>query len=617
MGKKSSEKNWPRFPEPTRGVQINFCKFPTCPNFGVEAESIPAYILSENPNIKLSERQVANLDTKYSISGYGSGNGTLVCKACTKRKLNGEVTPYTSVLKSNIAAMEELDRIGKYLLPQTPVCMNENCPSNTSPDVEFVFKKRGKTAAGKQRYQCKVCGCTFTDSDGSRPQKRPEVNRMFFELLVAKVPLRRIAHVLRIAPETIYSKIDFLHRQCLKFAASKEVELLEGKFDFNRLYLATDRQIHLGNWVSRDDKRNTEIYGIGTACLKTGYVFAFNFNFDDSITQDEVERLADAAGDLEKPTYHRRYARIWLNQEYAQTAENSRKAKKSPSVIPMTLSDEIQQATKQQAEHNQSLSSEHIDETTKQPQKGVLIHNEYTMLGHFFFLKELFKHCQKTRFYMDLDSGLRNAYLSAFKDEIKEGRSDGFLVKSAKEKTNDEKEKLRQASLRLYKAATGISYSELSPSERKAVEIQLIKNAMQSLEVISGSTLRWLTYPIATKPEPEKKVAAVTNIFLLEEDHQAHLYRKASLHAIDRFFMKIRRLVNVFERPIKTSSNANRIWYGYSPYNLSLYTKLGDIFRVYYNFCDTNDKGETPAVRLGLAKGPIKLERIIYFGKYD
>lgn len=616
MGKKSSEKTWLRFPESFKGVQVNFCKFPTCPNFGAETEEVSDSILCKNTHIKLSERQVANLDTKYSISGSELGKGMLSCKACKSRKLNGEITPYLYSLKSNIATMEECERIGKYLLPQSPKCINDDCLSNTDPTVDFSFKKRGKTAAGSQRYQCKICGCTFTDSDGSRPQKRSEINRLFFELLVGKMPFRRIAHVLRIDPKTVYSKIDFLHRQCLKFAASKEVQLLEGKFDFERLYLATDRQIHLSNWISRDDKRNTEIYGVGTACLNTSYVFAFNFNFDESLTQDEVERLAKTAGDLEKPSYHRQFARVWLNQEYELAAKNSKKPKKTITSTPITLVDEIQQATRQQAEQNQSLASEHIDETTKLPPKGVLIHNEYTMLGHFFFLKELFKHCSKTRFYMDLDSGLRNAYLTAFKNEIKEERSEGFMVKSAKDKTSHEKDRLRQVSLKLYKTLTGKNYSELSPEERKAVELQLIKNAMQSLELIDGSTLRWLTYPIATKPEPEKKVAAVTNIARLNEDHQANLYRKASLHAIDRFFMKIRRLVCIFERPIKTPSNANRVWHGYSPYNLSMYTKLGDIFRVYYNYCDANEKNETPAMRLGLSKNPVPLERIIYFGKY-
>lgn len=479
------------------------------------------------------------------------------------------------------------------------------------------LKKRGKTGAGRQRYQCKDCGTTFTDSNGSRKQRRSEINRLLFDLLMGKMPLRQIARVLRIDPKTLYRKIDFLHQQCLNYAAANERRILEGRPKIDRLYLATDRQAHISNWVSRYDKRNTEIYGIGTACLTSGYVFAFNFNFDQSLKQEDVELEAKQNGDLNRPKHHRKHARIWLNHEYAEAAKGKYDREQDKKYKADSIVGQVVEETMLQAKENRSLSSEHIDEDTKLPRNGVLIHNEYTMLGHFFFLKSLFKHCDKTRFYMDLDSGLYNAYISAFKDEIKSGVSDGFLVKAAKDKNSHQKEQYRREALRLYKKVTGVSYRNLSPQERKQVEIQLIKEAMQHLTVIKSSTLQWLTYPIATMPEPEKMVAAVTNIKRLDEDHQAHLYRKSSLHAIDRFFMKLRRYSHLFERPIKTPSSSNRVWYGYSPYNLAMYTKVGDIARVYYNYCDSNDDGETPAMRLGLAKGPVKIEKIIYFGKYD
>ncbi len=37
------------------------------------------------------------------------------------------------------------------------------------------------------------------------------------------------------------------------------------------------------------------------------------------------------------------------------------------------------------------------------------------------------------------------------------------------------------------------------------------------------------------------------------------------------------------------------------------------IFRVYYNYCLPGRGGTTPAMRLGLAKGKVSLEDIIYF----
>jgi len=42
---------------------------------------------------------------------------------------------------------------------------------------------------------------------------------------------------------------------------------------------------------------------------------------------------------------------------------------------------------------------------------------------------------------------------------------------------------------------------------------------------------------------------------------------------------------------------------------------MADIFRVYYNYANKNDKGETPAMRLGLAKGPVAVEKNHIFWK--
>jgi hypothetical protein len=48
------------------------------------------------------------------------------------------------------------------------------------------------------------------------------------------------------------------------------------------------------------------------------------------------------------------------------------------------------------------------------------------------------------------------------------------------------------------------------------------------------------------------------------------------------------------------------------PENLA---KVLEIFRVFYNYCKTGDDKKTPAMRLGLAKGPVRLEDILYFDR--
>lgn len=93
----------------------------------------------------------------------------------------------------------------------------------------------------------------------------------------------------------------------------------------------------------------------------------------------------------------------------------------------------------------------------------------------------------------------------------------------------------------------------------------------------------------------------------------AKLYLKATLHPIDRFFMQVRKRLSPLERSIPTASGSRRIWYAYAPYRPDLVVKLLDIYRGYYNSIKKSDDGKTPAMRLGLTKGAIRFEDVIYF----
>ena len=48
----------------------------------------------------------------------------------------------------------------------------------------------------------------------------------------------------------------------------------------------------------------------------------------------------------------------------------------------------------------------------------------------------------------------------------------------------------------------------------------------------------------------------------------------------------------------------------YVPGNLA---KLLEIYRVYFNYCEVGKDRKTPAMRLGLAKGQVASEDILYF----
>jgi len=271
LRKKSCQKDWPTFPKAYKGLQVNCCKFTRCENFGISPESalqgtqrVPS---DENSTPKIPERQVSKHHPLYGTSGNGKYEAALICKACKTKKADGEVIQSSYVLKSNQAVMEEYERLSRYLVPDQPACPNKDCPTYTVEFIEPAFKKRGLTKAGSQRYQCKHCKKSFVVGDQTRKHRRPEINIRLFDLLVMHVPLRKIIRHLNISPKTLYDKIDFIHKQCLKFVAEREQQLIDGKLKEKSLYLATDRQVQTTNWTKREDKRNTELYGIRTACL--------------------------------------------------------------------------------------------------------------------------------------------------------------------------------------------------------------------------------------------------------------------------------------------------------------------------------------------------------------
>ena len=77
--------------------------------------------------------------------------------------------------------------------------------------------------------------------------------------------------------------------------------------------------------------------------------------------------------------------------------------------------------------------------------------------------------------------------------------------------------------------------------------------------------------------------------------------------------MQVRRRLSLLERPIATASNNRRVWQWYSAYNPRSIVQLLEMFRVFYNYVLVGMDKQTPAMRLGLAKGRVSLEDIVYF----
>ena len=77
--------------------------------------------------------------------------------------------------------------------------------------------------------------------------------------------------------------------------------------------------------------------------------------------------------------------------------------------------------------------------------------------------------------------------------------------------------------------------------------------------------------------------------------------------------MQVRRSLTIAERAVASSNTDRRLWHGKSAYNPEVLVKVLSIYRTYFNYCDLGDDRKTPPMRLGLAKGRIAPEDIVYF----
>jgi hypothetical protein len=100
----------------------------------------------------------------------------------------------------------------------------------------------------------------------------------------------------------------------------REGRLVDG-FEQERLYLSTDRQIYIGNWTRRTDRRNVQFEAAGTADNDFGYVFALKLNFNELLHANRIEDWAIRCGDYRRPKPFRRHAHLWLAKDYADSVE--------------------------------------------------------------------------------------------------------------------------------------------------------------------------------------------------------------------------------------------------------------------------------------------------------
>ncbi|MGO6719866.1 hypothetical protein [Rhizobium ruizarguesonis] len=529
-------------------------------------------------------RSTGNQQTPYRVTG-ASTDASLFCKFCGVH----------TVIKSNKAVWEEFDRhLQALALPHGHRCSNQACSNHSRPLDSHPegYYRHGTNASGEARFRCRECRATFSTSKGHARQRTSHENKTVFQLLVAKVALARIAQVTGLHPKTVYDKIDFIYGQCVKFVADRERRLPD--MPLGDMRLATDMQDYMVNWPTKEMRKTIQFRAIATSCLNTGYVLACHPQLDLRIDTLEVHRLVEECGDLLRKPAFREFARLWNFEDYAR----------SMSLPPHTFG-----PTREDQE-----GPEHMTSDRQLPKQGAMVHIDYLMIGHFKYLRHLLGRADHVYFSLDADPGLPTAVLATWVDRAMARKIDVAVMTFDKGVTIDEKNRrvLEAAKLR---ALAEAAYPDLHPFKAWLTYFLMSSGFDRISRTERGEVLRkyGVDYPFINKSEPGKRVFLFTDDARRSGLEIATILHDTSLHQVDRFFMQVRRSIAGLERAPSYPRRASRKWYLYGFYSPDMVEKMLVIFRTYFNYIAKGKDGNTPAMRLGLAKGAIRFEDILYF----
>ena len=117
-------------------------------------------------------------------------------------------------------------------------CPNEACPDygKLQTDQQRNIKKFGKTKKGRQRYQCKSCGRTFTETKGTIFYRRRTEEKEILETLALVAEGVRVSSLARVKGHKEDTILDWLrdgayHAQALEEVLMADYHLERGQLD--------------------------------------------------------------------------------------------------------------------------------------------------------------------------------------------------------------------------------------------------------------------------------------------------------------------------------------------------------------------------------------------------
>ena len=373
--------------------------------------------------------------------------------------------------------------------------------------------------------------------------------------------------------------------------------------------IESDSQIYTLNWPSRLDRRNIDLSCYCTVDTDSRFILGMHSNFDDKVDPFVINRKASLNGDMKQAEAFREFAQYWLaGDELKAGRAMARKYKLKQDDLEQQIIDLYADAATREDVENIELQDMDPGFCTPCLRNGMQVHLPYTVYGHWFLLHRLMQGAgvKTVQANMDIDSMSRAAFLCAFAEEVKRGEAHGFFVRFTKFQTVDQRRRIMGESRQRRTA-----FRNTLP-EGVRCDPQAVSRAMMQAQFADGATFGkwkdvWYTHPLPAMNEPHKAVCSLTPLEGVPDDRKADLFLRAGIAQIDNVFQITRRLINAFERPVRTSSGHNAVWHGYSPYNPSMVQTYLTIFRAVNNFITVGKDGRTPAMRLGITKKPLAL----------
>lgn len=591
--------------DPVNGIDVNHCKNPRCSSFnapytGTSAD--PNYMRSgtKKATTPYGRKTLKNLG-KHAALGTTSTPLFIQCNQC------GETPP----LKSNHGINEVL-KIWDYH-PDNDSCPNTACVNHEIPiGTKRAYRRNGSTPAGTFRWRCNACNKSFVERAKLRPSREGEKPYRYEDVIKALVnssPFNRMMEVYGVTPVSIYRYIEKAYKACVRFNAKKSQKISSILSKRGIVYFSTDRQDLFVNWSNWEDRSAIPIKATCSADAETGFIYRYDVGVDDKSNPKQIHEESIENGDVDVANVFRKYPHVFLPSDIGIEVringfieqELIKIKRDNPFISEVELA--YEEAV---LRPNIESPSNHITEGTGLPNNCLLIKEDYQLYGHYFSLRRDIPADVKVINFSDQESGLRAAFMSAFADKVMNNDAHLFYISYSKKAVREDRERAkRETHLKIKSTA------KTHNCDWEAAKHILCLDAIQNYTSPIGKWRdHWGIHPLESYSEVEKTFSHQTYQPNQDNDEIAHYLTKASLHYVDNNFMRARRRVSQFERGIPSSASERRIWYGRSFYRPDLVKKTALILTTYLNYCVANN-GNTPAQRLGITKGAVRLKDIL------